>query len=50
MNLRRGVAKYRYATSIVIPCSRSARRPSVKSEKSIGPAVRPRDALLTARI
>jgi hypothetical protein len=29
MNERRGVAKYRYATSIVMPCSRSARRPSV---------------------
>jgi hypothetical protein len=40
MNLRRAVAKYRYATSMVMPCSRSARRPSVKSEKSIGPALR----------
>ena len=35
MNLRFSVAKYRYATSMVIPCSRSAFRPSVKSEKSI---------------
>ena len=30
MNRRRAVAKHRYATSIVIPCSRSAFRPSVK--------------------
>jgi hypothetical protein len=44
MNFRLAVAKYRYATSIVMPCSRSALRPSVKSEKSIGPAVRLRDA------
>ncbi len=35
MNFRRAVVKYRYATSMVMPCSRSARRPSVKSEKSI---------------
>ena len=35
MNRRRAVAKQRYATSIVIPCSRSAFRPSVKKEKSI---------------
>ena len=28
----------RYATSIVIPCSRSASSPSVRSEKSISPA------------
>src|SRR5215213_4179719 len=34
MNLRLGVAKYRYATSIVMPCSRSARRPSVSSARS----------------
>ena len=27
-----------------MPCSRSARRPSVNSEKSIGPALRLRDA------
>ena len=27
MNFRFGVEKYRYATSIVIPCSRSARQP-----------------------
>ncbi len=33
MNLRRGVAKYRYATSIVIPCSRSARSPSVNNAR-----------------
>ena len=37
MNLRRGVAKYRYATSMVMPCSRSARRPSVSSARS-GPS------------
>ena len=35
MNLRRGVAKYRYATSIVMPCSRSARRPSVSSARLV---------------
>jgi hypothetical protein len=39
-NLRRAVAKYRYATSMVMPCSRSARKPSVNREKSIAPAVR----------
>src|SRR3954471_21210941 len=33
MNFRRGVAKYRYATSIVMPCSRSARSPSVSSAR-----------------
>ena len=33
MNLRLGVAKYRYATSMVMPCSRSARRPSVSSAR-----------------
>ena len=49
MNLRRAVAKYRYATSIVIPCSRSALRPSVNSEKSIGPAARLREAWVTER-
>ena len=32
---------------MVMPCSRSARRPSVKSEKSIGPAVLLRDAAWT---
>ncbi len=32
---------------MVMPCSRSARRPSVKSEKSIGPAVRFFDAFST---
>ena len=31
---RRGVAKYRCATSMVMPCSRSARRPSVSSARS----------------
>ena len=30
-----------------MPCSRSARRPSVNSEKSIGPALRFFDALAT---
>ena len=35
MNLRFGVAKYRYATSIVMPCSRSARRPSVSSARFV---------------
>src|SRR4051794_15972757 len=34
MNFRFGVAKYRYATSIVMPCSRSARRPSVSRARS----------------
>src|SRR5215831_13722949 len=33
-NRRSGVANERYATSIVIPCSRSARRPSVRSARS----------------
>ena len=37
MNFRRDVEKYRYATSIVMPCSRSAFRPSVSSEKSTWP-------------
>ena len=37
MNRRLGVAKWRYATSIVMPCSRSARRPSVSSARSISP-------------
>ena len=35
MNLRRGVAKYRYATSMVMPCSRSARSPSVSSARLV---------------
>ena len=35
MNRRFGVAKKRYATSIVMPCSRSARRPSVRSARSV---------------
>ena len=47
MNFRRAVAKYRYATSIVIPCSRSALNPSVNSEKSMGPAVRFLEAFRT---
>jgi len=47
MNLRFAVAKYRYATSMVMPCSRSARSPSVNREKSIGPALRLRDAFST---
>jgi len=34
MNVRRGVAKYRYATSIVMPCSRSARNPSTSKARS----------------
>ena len=34
MKLRHGVAKYRQATSIVIPCSRSSESPSSSSEKS----------------
>ncbi len=34
MKRRRGVAKWRYATSIVIPCSRSARKPSVRNASS----------------
>ncbi len=33
-NSRVGVPKYRYATSIVMPCSRSARRPSTSSDRS----------------
>jgi hypothetical protein len=37
MNDRFGVAKNRYATSIVMPCSRSARRPSVIAARS-GPS------------
>ena len=35
MNRRRGVWKYRYATSIVIPCSRSARNPSVNNARFV---------------
>ena len=37
MNLRLSVLKYRYATSIVIPCSRSAFSPSVSSARSTSP-------------
>ena len=47
MNLRRAVAKYLYATSMVIPCSRSAFNPSVKSEKSMRPTPRFFDAVFT---
>ena len=39
MNFLFGVEKYRYATSIVIPCSRSATKPSVAREKSIDKAI-----------
>ena len=35
MKLRRGVAKYRYATSMVMPCWRSASSPSTSSAKSM---------------
>jgi hypothetical protein len=41
MYFRDGVVKYRYATSMVMPCSRSALSPSVKSEKSISSPVAP---------
>jgi hypothetical protein len=34
MYLRSGVEKYMFATSIVMPCSRSAIRPSVNKDKS----------------
>ena len=37
MNLRRSVEKNRYATSMVMPCSRSAARPSTSSAKSRSP-------------
>jgi hypothetical protein len=37
MNFRRSVEKKRYATSIVIPCSRSAVSPSTSSAKSRSP-------------
>ena len=48
MNLRLGVAKYLYATSIVIPCSRSARRPSVRSARFTSSLPLLRDASSTA--
>src|SRR6185369_5823504 len=48
MNFRRGVAKYRYATSIVMPCSRSARRPSVSSARFVYSSPRERDVASTA--
>ena len=35
MNFRLGVAKYRYATSMVMPCSRSARSPSVSRARLV---------------
>ena len=38
MNFLFGVEKYLYATSIVIPCSLSARKPSVNSAKSNSPS------------
>jgi len=37
MNLRFSVEKKRYATSIVMPCSRSAARPSTSSARSRSP-------------
>ena len=37
INFRRSVEKNRYATSIVIPCSRSAASPSTRSAKSMSP-------------
>ena len=48
MKLRRGVAKYRWATSMVMPCSRSARKPSVSSARLSSPPHR-RLARSTAR-
>src|SRR5439155_22567576 len=48
MNLRRGVAKYRYATSIVTPCSRSARNPSVSSARLVYSSPRDREVASTA--
>ncbi len=48
MNLRLGVAKYRYATSIVMPCSRSARRPSVRRARFVYSSPRSRDVRSTA--
>src|SRR3954452_4980287 len=50
MNERRAVAKYRYATSIVMPCSRSARRPSVSRERSSAPSRPWRSSSWSARI
>ena len=41
MNLRRGLEKYLYATSIVMPCSRSERRPSVSRARSVYSSPRP---------
>src|SRR5262245_44030820 len=48
MNFRFGVAKYRYATSMVMPCSRSASSPSVSRERSISSWPRLREARATA--
>jgi len=47
MNLRRVVEKYRYATSIVIPCSRSARSPSVSRARLVRASPRRRDTSAT---
>ena len=47
MNFRRGVAKYRYATSIVMPCSRSARSPSVSSARLVDSSPRSLDVRST---
>src|SRR6266540_2790511 len=48
MNFRFGVAKYRYATSMVMPCSRSARSPSVSSARSVYSSPRSRLVRSTA--
>lgn len=48
MNFRRGVEKYRYATSIVMPCSRSARRPSVSSARLVYSSPRAAETASTA--
>ena len=48
MNFRLGVAKYRYATSIVMPCSRSARSPSVSSARLVYSSPREREVASTA--
>jgi hypothetical protein len=48
MNFRRGVAKYRYATSMVMPCSRSARSPSVSRARLVKSSPRSRLVRSTA--
>ena len=48
MNFRLGVVAYRYATSIVMPCSRSARSPSVTKLRSRSPTPRFSEAAWTA--